>query len=148
MVVKGESLQHKKIKNIFQLLKFQKTVLQIQAFMGFKPMTLITKCFPASKISKENAFKIQALMGFKPMTKYFTASEISEKKAYETIKHRPNGFSKEKAYNILAFMGFKPMTFLTKYLFHLTKYQKRNPSKLRSLKQNIFQLMECQKKAF
>ena len=65
--------------------------------MGFKPMTLITKCFPASKISKENAFKIQALMGFKPMTKYFTASEISEKKAYETIKHRPNGFSKEKA---------------------------------------------------
>ena len=39
------------------------------------------------------------------------------------------------------------MTFLTKYLFHLTKYQKRNPSKLRSLKQNIFQLMECQKKS-
>ena len=76
-------------------------------------------------------------MGFKPMTKYFTASEISEKKAYETIKHRPNGFSKEKAYNILAFMGFKPMTFLTKYLFHLMKYQKRNPSKFRSLKQNF-----------
>ena len=87
-------------------------------------------------------------MGFKPMTKYFTASEISEKKAYETIKQRPNGLSKEKAYNILAFMGFKPMTFLTKYLFHIMKYQKRNPSKFRSLKQNIFQLMEYEKKAF
>ena len=70
-------------------------------------------------------------MGFKPMTKYFAASEISEKKAYETIKHRANGLSKEKAYNILAFMGFKPMTFGTKYVFHLTKYQKTKPSKFR-----------------
>ena len=65
------------------------------------------------------------------MTKYFTASEISEKKAYETIKHRANGLSNEKAYNILAFMGLKPMTFVTKYVFQLMKYQKRKPSKFR-----------------
>ena len=107
-----------------------------------------TKYFPAFEISKKKSLKIQALMGFKPMTKYFTASEISEKKAYETIKHRANGLSKEKAYNILAFIAFKPMTFHTKYIFHIMKYQKRNPSKLRSLKQNIFRLMEYQKKAF
>ena len=51
-------------------------------------------------------------MGFKPMTKYFTASKMSEKKAYEILKERANGLSNEKAYNILAFMGFKPMTLL------------------------------------
>ena len=60
-------------------------------------------------------------MGFKPITKYFTALKISEKKAYEVIK-KANGLAKEKAYNILAFMGFKPTTFITKYIFHLTKY--------------------------
>ena len=53
-------------------------------------------------------------MGFKPMTKYFTASKMSEKKAYEILKERANGLSNEKAYNILAFIGFKPMTFVTK----------------------------------
>ena len=35
-------------------------------------------------------------MEFKPMTKYFTASEISEKTAYKIIKKRPNGLSKRK----------------------------------------------------
>ena len=29
-------------------------------------------------------------MGFKPMTKYFTASKISENKAYEILKERAN----------------------------------------------------------
>ena len=43
-------------------------------------------------------------MGFKSMTKYFPASEISKKKAYEILKERACGISKEKAYNILAFM--------------------------------------------
>ena len=58
-------------------------------------------------------------MGSKAMTKYFTASEISKKKAYK-IRKRANGLSKEKAYNILAFMGFKPMT--PQNTFQLKKY--------------------------
>ena len=29
-------------------------------------------------------------MGFKPMTKYFTASKMSEKKAYKIIKTKGN----------------------------------------------------------
>ena len=48
-------------------------------------------------------------MGLKPMAKYFPASEIRKKKAYEILKERTCRISKKKAYNILAFMGFKPM---------------------------------------
>ena len=62
--------------------------------------------------------KPTTFMGFKPMTKYFTASEITKKKAYEILK-RANGISKGKAYNNLAFMGFKSMTFITKTFFSL-----------------------------
>ena len=50
----------------------------ILAIMGFKPMTSITKHFPAYEISKEKALNIQALIGFKPMTKYSSAFEISK----------------------------------------------------------------------
>ena len=70
-------------------------------------------------------------MEFKRMTKYFTASKISEKKAYKILKEGDDGLRKEKAYNILALMGFKPMTFQTKNIFHLMKYQKRKPLKLK-----------------
>ena len=34
-------------------------------------------------------------MGFKPITKYFTASEISRKKAYDILKKTAYGISKE-----------------------------------------------------
>ena len=61
------------------------------------------------QLSKEKALQIQDLMGFKPMTKYFPASDISKKKAYETLKKKACGISREKAYNTLAFMGFKPI---------------------------------------
>ena len=37
---------------------------------------------------EKRALKIPALMGFKPMTKYFTASKISENKAYKILKER------------------------------------------------------------
>ena len=43
------------------------------------------------------------------MTKYFPASEISKENALEILKEGASGISKKKAYNILAFMGFKPM---------------------------------------
>ena len=47
------------------------------------------------------------------MTKYFPASEISNK-AYEILKGA-NEISNEKAYNILVFVGFKPLASITKY---------------------------------
>ena len=48
-------------------------------------------------------------MGFKLMTIQLPASEISKKKACETLKKKACGISREKAYNTLAFMGFKPI---------------------------------------
>ena len=98
--------------------------------MGFKPMTLVTKCFPASKISKKSLLNL-GFDGIQTHDKIFYSFQNFEKKAYETLKERANGLSNEKAYNILAFMGLKPMTFVTKYVFQLMKYQKRKPSKFR-----------------
>ena len=98
---------------------------------------------------QKKALKIQALMGFKPTTRYFTASEISEKKAYQIIK-RANGLSKEKAYNILALMGFKPMNFKTKY-FPAYAISKEKTLKIQALMgfkpmTNIFQLPKCERR--
>ena len=45
------------------------------------------------ELMKYQRRKPTTFMGFKPMTKYFTASEITKKKAYEILK-RANGISK------------------------------------------------------
>ena len=78
---------------------------------------------------QKRALQIQALMGFKPMTKYFPASEIAKKKAYKILKERAYGMSKRRASNILAFNGIQTHDFYKKYIFQLMKYQKRNPYK-------------------
>ena len=85
----------------------------ILALMTFKPMTPLTKYFPAYEISKEKVFKIQWDSNPWPYQKYFPAYELSKE----------NWASK-----IQAFVGFKPMDQLQN-LFQLMKYQKRKPMK-------------------
>ena len=69
----------------------------IQAFMGFEPMTSKTKHFPVYEMLKEKALKIQAFMGFKqthgPITKYFLAYDISNKKGFDGIRTHDKIFS-------------------------------------------------------
>ena len=54
--------------------------------MGFKPMSFIRNIFQYYEISKTKASKIQVFMVFKHKTKYFPASKIAKKKAYENIE--------------------------------------------------------------
>ena len=68
--------------------------------------------------------KPTTFVGLKPMTKYFTASEITKKKAYEILK-RANGISKGKAYKQSGFYGIQIHDLYNKNIFQLMKYQKR-----------------------
>ena len=89
-------------KKVYEILKqraygiSKEKTYNILAFMGFKPITSITKSFPTYEISKGKSFKIQALMGFKPMTKYSPASEISTK-GYEILKKRVLVYQRRKS---------------------------------------------------
>ena len=101
----------------------QRRAYNILVFMGFKPMISGTNFFPACEISKQKALKIQALMGFKPITKYFTASEISEKKAYQIIK-RAKDYQRRKPTTLWLLWDSNPWTW-KQNIFQLMKYQKR-----------------------
>ena len=65
---------------------------------------------------QKRALKTEALMGFQPITKYFTAFEITQKKAYEILK-RANGISKGKAYKQSGFYGIQIHDLYNKNIF-------------------------------
>ena len=61
-------------------MRDQKRALKIQVLIRFKLMDFKTKYFPTYEISKDKVLNIQASMGFKPMTNILQLPKYQRRK--------------------------------------------------------------------